>query len=91
MLKNKEERKQFILDNSNWKVIHSLPEVAMEVSSVELPDGTVIYRFETVQENLQSFYPEVHKVVKYRVKLDDHVSDEVSMTYLVDMLGKVKV
>lgn len=91
MLKNKEQRKQFILDNNNWKLIHSLPDVATEISMVELPDGTIIYRFETRQENIPSNYnPGIHKVVKYRIKIDDHVSDEVSMTYIVDLLGKVK-
>ena len=76
LLKNNTERKEFLLNDDNWKIIYDLPDIATTISQM---------RTNTF------YYPGVHKVTKYRVILDDHVSDEVSMTYLIDLLKKVKV
>lgn len=91
LLKNNTERKEFILDDSNWKTIHDLPDIATTISQMTLPDHTKILKYDVMEERTNTFYyPGVHKVTRYRVILDDHVSDEVSMTYLIDLLKKVK-
>lgn len=91
LLKNNVERKEFILDDSNWKIIHDLSDIATNISQMTLPDHTKILKYDVLQERTNTFYyPGVHKVTRYRVVLDNHVSDEVSMTYLIDLLKKVK-
>lgn len=91
MLKNKTERKNFIEDISNWKKIYDLPELAMKVYETILPDGKVIYKYVVREEYSDNYYIKgVHIKIKHRMKIGDHVSEEVSMTYLVDLLGKVK-
>lgn len=92
LLKNNVERKEFILDDSNWKIIHDLPDIATTILQMTLPNHTKILKYDVMEERTNTFYyPGVHKVTRYRVILDDHVSDEVSMTYLIDLLKKVKV
>lgn len=91
LLKNNTERKEFLLNDVNWKIIHDLPDISTTISQMTLPDHTKLLKYDVIEERTNTFYyPGVHKVTKYRVILDDHVSDEVSMTYLIDLLKKVK-
>lgn len=91
MLKNNNERKEFILNNSNWKVIHDLPDIATKISKLELPDGTRILKYDIKEERVgETYYIGVHDVTKYRVVLNGHVSNEVSMSYLIELLKKIK-
>lgn len=96
LLKNNVERKEFILDYRNWKIIHDLPDIATKISQLELPDGTKILKYNIREERAGETYfigvyvTIVHDITRYRVVLNDHVSNEVSMTYLIDLLKKVK-
>lgn len=91
LLKNNVERKEFILDDRNWKNIHDLRDIATIISQMTLPDHTKLLKYDVIEERVgETYYPGVHKVTKYRIILDNHVSDEVSMTYLIDLLKKVK-
>lgn len=92
MLKNKEERKQFILNDDNWEELYNIPEIAMVISSMLLPDGTKILKYVVQEEYINTYtnMGKVYKTIRYRIKIDNHVSDNVSMTFLIDLLGKVK-
>lgn len=91
MLKNNNERKEFILNDSNWKVIHDLPDIATKISQLELPDGARILKYDIKEERVgETYYIGVHDVTKYRVVLNGHVSNEVSMSYLIELLKKIK-
>lgn len=91
MLKNNEQRKQFILNDENWDVIHELPDIATKISLMVLPNNEKILKYDVMEERAQTFYcPGVHNVTKYRILKNNHVTDEVSMTYLIELLKKVK-
>lgn len=96
LLKNNTERKEFLMNDDNWKIIHDLPDIATKISQLELPDGTKILKYNIREERAGETYfigvyvTIVHDITRYRVVLNDHVSDEVSMTYLIDLLKKVK-
>ena len=93
MLKNKEERKAFILNKDNWTQSFDLSEIGMVISHLILPDGTFILKFDVKEERIDDYnYQGVHEVTKYRLLLSygKYVSDEVSMTFLIDLLGRIK-
>ena len=96
LLKNDTERKEFLLNDNNWKIIHDLPDIATKISQLELPDGTKILKYNIREERAGETYfigvyvTIVHDITRYRVVLNDHASNEVSMTYLINLLKKVK-
>lgn len=91
MLKNNEERKKYIADEDNWVLIYDLSDMKMKIYQLNLPDGTVIYRFWIPEERIDdTWYKGVHEKNYYRIKLKDHLSDRVSMSYLVDLLRRTK-
>lgn len=93
MLKNKEERKSFLLNKDNWTQSFDLSEIGMVISHLILPDGMFILKFDVKEERIDDYnYRGVHEVTKYRILISygEHVSDEVSMTFLIDLLGRIK-
>lgn len=49
MLKNREERRQFLLDDRNWCVVYDMPDLHIQFKMMELPDGTLLIK-EVVKE-----------------------------------------
>lgn len=89
MLKNRDERKKYIEDKENWKMIGNMFPV-VKIYMLRLPDGTVIYKYEFSEKQINGYVKGDHDVCKYRLLHDGHVSEEVSMTFLVDLLTKIK-
>ena len=96
LLKNNTERKEFLLNDDNWKIIHDLPDISTTISQMTFPDGTRILKYNTKEKRAGETYfigvytSIIHDVTRYRVVLNGYVSNEVSMTYLIDLLKKVK-
>lgn len=89
MLKNKDERKKFIEDMDNWQMIGNMFPV-VKVYMLKLPDGTVVYKYVFSEKQIDGYVKGVHDVCRYRLLHDGNVSQEVSMTFLVDLLTKIK-
>lgn len=92
MLKNKEERRKYLEDEHIWSLLTDLDEVKTKLYGHALPDGTKLFKYVTVEKPHDNVYAikGTRTAVKYRVKKDGYISDEVSMTYLVDLIGKIK-
>ena len=94
MLKNKEERRAYLLNEDNWETIYSHPSIFTTFKQMVLPDGTIILR-ETVLE-YDEFktsvieYGKSYIATKYRVIRSKYVTYPTSITLLVDLLGKIK-
>lgn len=93
MLKNKEERRQFLLDECHWCVVYEMPDLHIQIKMIELPDGTLLIK-EVVRErddygrtymnSMQIFTDQIYRIVH-----DDYVSTKLSLTFLIEYLGKV--
>lgn len=49
MLKNKEERRHFLLDECHWCVVYDMPDLHIQFKMMELSDGTLLIK-EVVKE-----------------------------------------
>ena len=91
MLKNREERKQFILNDQNWDQLYYIPEVETTIYQMTLPDGTQLYKYIVKEKTVNGFTESrVRNVISYRMKTDEYISNEISLSYIIDFLGKIK-
>lgn len=97
MLKNKKEREEYIRNEDNWIRIPSgeFDILHYAFSKLVLPDGSVIIR-EDVNEkdefNLYNVeYKDAHVTKKYRILCEKYITAPLSMTFLIDYLGKLKI
>lgn len=88
MLKNKDERKAYLLDENNWETMYKLHSIFTTVKKMELP-GTVVIRIDTVE--LEPYYADKKPRLKkeYRIRLDSSLSEPTCMSRLVDLIGKM--
>lgn len=93
MLKNKEQRRNYLLDNANWQIVMNDPELHITFRSLILPDGNKVLR-EDVLENdeFQVSCVQIRKTIissRYRIIRQTYVTHELSITFLIDYLSKV--
>lgn len=93
MLKNKEQRKQYLECEQNWMLYKKLTEIGMVIHYLQLPNERIIFRFtvsERQEPNEWNSNPAVREIKEYRLDHGSVLTDKVSMTYLIEMLQKIK-
>lgn len=90
MLNSNLERKSFLLSSKNWILVFKKEELGLTISKICISDGIIIYKiiFKYTyinQDNLKGKFEDVN----YRVKINDSISENLSMTYLIDLLRKL--
>lgn len=90
MFNNKLERKQFLLSSKNWELAFKKEELDLTISKLSINNNVTIYKiiFKTAYMNCAHLKGN-HDDITYRVKINDSISENVNMTYLIDLLGKI--
>lgn len=95
MLKNKGERKTYLLNEDNWSQVYQHPSIFTTVKQMVLPDGTIIIR-ESVLEydefNVSTLeFSKGRLVHTYRIVRTKYVTFPLSITFLVEYMRNIKL
>lgn len=90
MLKNNEERKQFILNESNWIVVLENKETGFLIKKMELPIGAKIYQINEWMESERysnGFVPNHYAVSRYMLSnTNGNMNRRMSLNEVIDYL-----
>lgn len=93
MLKNKEERKAYLLNEDNWETVYSHPSIFTTIKQMVLPDGTIVIREDVLEKDEYQRsviqYSKSHLVTQYRIVRSTYVTCSLCMSVLVDIVGRV--
>ncbi len=89
MLKNKEERKSFLLDDNNWNLVYENLKLGLRIYDLKFKDETSLIRFDNYKEpssiHPTGWYIKAYRVLNRSTKIMNFYND-LNLNYIVDLI-----